>query len=74
MTNDAIQKNLPEYGKYEKGNKLTYEELSNYIDKYHKKKGCGFYESIYPKMKKIATDTMKAASGGIDTNKLNNNF
>lgn len=25
LTNDAVQKNLPEYGKYEKGNKITYE-------------------------------------------------
>lgn len=24
LTNDAIQKNLPDYGKYEKGNKLSY--------------------------------------------------
>jgi hypothetical protein len=25
LTNDAVQKNLPEYGKYEKGNKISYE-------------------------------------------------
>lgn len=25
LTNDAIQKNLPDYGKYEKGNKLSYD-------------------------------------------------
>jgi hypothetical protein len=24
LTNDAVQKQLPEYGKYEKGNKLSY--------------------------------------------------
>ena len=24
LTNDAIQKNLPTYGKYEKGNKVSY--------------------------------------------------
>jgi len=27
LTNDAVQKNLPDYGKYEKGNKLSYDEL-----------------------------------------------
>lgn len=27
LTNDAIQKNLPDYGKYEKGNKLSYEDF-----------------------------------------------
>lgn len=25
LTNDAVQKNLPDYGKYEKGNKISYE-------------------------------------------------
>ena len=74
MTNDAIQKNLPDYGKYEKGNKISYEELSNYIEKYHKRNGMGFYESIYPKMKKMGTDAICAASGGLDPSKLTNNF
>lgn len=31
LTNDAVQKNLPEYGKYEKGNKISYDDLSAYI-------------------------------------------
>jgi hypothetical protein len=74
LTNDAVQKNLPDYGKYEKGNKLSYDELSNYIDKHHKKKGKTFYKDIYQKMKKIGTDTIRACSGGIDPNKLNSNF
>lgn len=25
LTNDAVQKHLPDYGKYEKGNKISYE-------------------------------------------------
>lgn len=25
LTNDAVQKNLPDYGKYEKGNKVSYD-------------------------------------------------
>lgn len=51
LTNDAVQKNLPDYGKYEKGNKISYDELAAYIEKYHKKKAGGFYETIYPRMK-----------------------
>lgn len=31
LTNDAVQKNLPDYGKYEKGNKISYEELDGYL-------------------------------------------
>ena len=74
LTNDAVQKNLPEYGKYEKGNKISYDDLSAYIEKHHNKKGKGFYDSIYPKMKKMAADSMRACSGGIDPDKLQNNF
>ena len=74
LTNDAVQKQQSDYGKYEKGNKLSYDELNNYIEKYHKKKNRGFYDFIYPKMKTIATDSIRACSGGIDPNKLSNNF
>ena len=31
LTNDAVQKYLPEYGKYEKGNKISYEEFQKYL-------------------------------------------
>ena len=27
LTNDSIQKQLPDYGKFEKGNKISYDEL-----------------------------------------------
>lgn len=54
LTNDAVQKNLPDYGKFEKGNKLSYEDLSHYIEKHHSKKGKGgFFDRIYPRMKVI---------------------
>jgi tubulin polyglutamylase TTLL1/tubulin monoglycylase TTLL3/8 len=33
LTNDAVQKLLPEYGKYEKGNKLSYEEFEKYLER-----------------------------------------
>lgn len=31
LTNDAIQKNCEEYGKYEPGNKLTFNDLQRYL-------------------------------------------
>ena len=74
LTNDAVQKNLPDYGKFQKGNKISYDELAAYIDKFHSKKGKKFYQHIYPKMQRIATDAIKACSGGIDPSKLGNNF
>jgi hypothetical protein len=52
LTNDAVQKDLPDYGKFEKGNKLSYEDLNLYIEKHHAKKGKGgFYDRVYPRMK-----------------------
>lgn len=32
LTNDAIQKNSEDYGKYEEGNKLSYVEFQKYLD------------------------------------------
>jgi tubulin monoglycylase TTLL3/8 len=32
LTNDAIQKKCPEYGKHELGNKLSFAEYSLYFD------------------------------------------
>lgn len=32
LTNDAVQKKDRNYGKYESGNKLTFQELQQYID------------------------------------------
>ena len=32
LTNDAIQKGDPNYGKYEEGNKISYAEFQRYID------------------------------------------
>ena len=32
LTNDAIQKNCSSYGKYEKGNKLSYQDFQKYLD------------------------------------------
>lgn len=53
LTNDAVQKNLPDYGKYEKGNKISYDELSNYMSKNAKNKNFDFSGKIYPKMKVV---------------------
>ena len=76
LTNDAVQKNLPDYGKYEKGNKLSYDELESYIAKLtaKKKNSISFRKDLLPKMKKIATDTIRACSGSIDPERRENNF
>ena len=35
LTNNAIQKNGEEYGKFEEGNIISFHKLFEYIEKYH---------------------------------------
>jgi hypothetical protein len=77
LTNDAIQKNSSEYGKYEKGNKLSYEEFQKYLSKtnaQNKGKKVDFFEQILPHMKKLATDSIRATYGIIEPKRRENNF
>ena len=74
LTNDAIQKQMADYGKYEKGNKISYEELHHYISRLYGFKNYNFKDIILPKMKKISTDVIKACSGNIDPEFKGNNF
>jgi hypothetical protein len=74
LTNDAVQKQLPEYGRFEKGNKLSYEDLSAYIDRTLPQHRGAFFSRIYPRMKELATHAIRASSGSIDPRKLGSNF
>lgn len=77
LTNDAIQKFSADYGKYEPGNKLTYSELQRYLDSLPRppnSKSCNFQSQIYPKLKQIATDAIKASFTFIDPERNGNNF
>lgn len=73
LTNDAVQKNLPEYGKYEKGNKISYTEFERYLKREFNGK-YNFHKVIYPQMKKIAIDSMRAASKLLDPDRKTHNF
>ena len=42
---------LPDYGKYEKGNKITYDELHTYLERLYGYKNYKFKDIILPKMK-----------------------
>jgi len=73
LTNDAIQKKFDDYGKWETGNKLSYCEFERYLETTYKGT-VNFYKNIYPQMKSIATDTIRAAYGIIDPQKRENTF
>lgn len=49
LTNDAVQKHGDEYGMFEAGNKLTYNDLQRYMDSAGYK--VDFYSVVYPEMR-----------------------
>ena len=57
LTNDAIQNKSADYGKFETGNKMSYDDF-NEILKYLK--GVDFYKTILPQIKQGITDTLEA--------------
>jgi tubulin polyglutamylase TTLL1 len=78
LTNDAVQKNADNYGKYENGNKLSYDELEKYIAKISRKEDKGrtvsFNCEILPRMKEIALDALRATFHLLDRNRRHHNF
>ena len=76
LTNDAIQERGDEYGKYEKGNKVSYEKFQQYLDKTLRKKVYKnvFFESILPQMKELAIDSVKATYLSLDEKRREHNF
>jgi len=71
LTNDAIQKNSEEYGKYEKGNKISYEKFQLYLDKNVRSKNEKniFFDSILPQMKQMTINAVKATYLNLDDKK-----
>ena len=48
LTNDAVQKSSPDYGKYESANKLSYDEFNKIL---LKDKNISFFDKILPQIK-----------------------
>lgn len=67
LTNDAVQKRLEDYGKFEQGNKLSYPEFQKYLDSIERK--CDFVKEVVPRMKQMVQDSMRAVSRKIDPNR-----
>lgn len=51
LTNDAVQKRLDDYGKFESGNKVSYPDFQKYLDSVNIK--CDFAKTVVPKMKQM---------------------
>jgi hypothetical protein len=50
LTNDAIQKNDGDYGKFEQANKLSFQDFEKYLAQNYTGKG-SFSNDIFPKIK-----------------------
>lgn len=73
LTNDAVQKYSPDYGRFEDGNKLSYEDFQSYIDQNLSEK-VNFRETVYPKIRKIVGDTIKATHKKLDLKRRKYSF
>ena len=51
LTNDAVQKNSQDYGKFEDGNKIDYNTFRKYLASKNLTKKYDFDADVYPKMK-----------------------
>ena len=74
LTNDAIQKYSEDYGKYEAGNKLSYDDFQKYLDSNYEEVKVNFKRDLLPQIEKIVTDTIRATYMKMDPNKRINSF
>lgn len=72
LTNDAVQKKLDDYGKFESGNKLSYQEFQKYLDSQGIK--CDFAKDVTTKIRQLVQDSMRAVSRKMDPNRKNASF
>ena len=73
LTNDAVQKKSDDYGRFEKANKMSYQDFQRYLDNHHPNK-LNFSAEVLPLIRKIVKDTIQAVFLRIDTNKRGHCF
>jgi tubulin monoglycylase TTLL3/8 len=74
LTNDAIQKNSEDYGKYENGNKMSINDFQRYLDSHYPAFSINFMRDIFSQIERLVTDTFRSVYGRIDPKKLKNCF
>ena len=50
LTNNAIQKNAPNYNQFEEGNQLSFSDFSTYLESHYKKPKSFFNQNILKSM------------------------
>ena len=83
LTNDAVQKNSQDYGKYENGNKMSLHDFQKYLkflgnpanpsgDSYYA--NIDVFRDLMPQIRKLVTDSYRSVYRKIDPGRLRNSF
>lgn len=74
LTNDAVQKRSEDYGKYEFGNKVSFQEYQLYLNESVPHLNIDFQKHIFSQIKRIMQDTIRACYNVLDPNKRTHSF
>jgi tubulin---tyrosine ligase len=72
LTNDAIQKNHEDYGKFEAGNKLSYYDFQKFLSSNGSNKD--FFDDIFPQMQEIVVDSIASTQDIVNSDLKLNSF
>lgn len=72
LTNDAVQKNSEEYGKFESGNKLSYSDFQKFLAVSYPEKN--FYTDIYNEIEKSVKESIVCVKDILNSNNKSTTF
>lgn len=73
LTNDAVQKQCEDYGSFEEGNKVSYNDLQKYFTKTMPNRHFNMLE-IYARMRELAKDALCSTYISLDPHRRLHNF
>lgn len=74
LTNDAVQMNSEDYGKFESGNKLSINDFQRFLDTNQGNKQVVFMRDLFPQIERLTTDSFRAVAYKIDPYRIQNSF
>jgi hypothetical protein len=66
LTNYSVQKHTKEFGKFEHGNEVSFNDFQDFLDKEYSDKGINVRTDLWDKMKRLIT--LSAKSAGVNPN------
>ena len=74
LTNNWFQKNMEDYGKFEDGNTLSFEDFQEYLNIYYAKRKFNVYDHFIKSIKDIVIDVYLASKDKLNPNNRQNWF